>query len=228
MMSIHTKKLAVMRDLGTIVKTTVGEGRYSYEAFTVDTVYDTVRELFVQHGITITPERPKVEYERHETDSGKIATTAHYSKSLTLTDAETDTQDVICFEATARDLSDKAPIQAGQQALKYALVQTFLVSAGEPNPEEPAEPVKKRKGPKDWENEAKILVWETVNEDKDEAAKWFKTALAATEVGKVTTKAGMEKVVRWVQSEFVGVGAAGEAHGDGPQPPDSQPKESLQ
>jgi hypothetical protein len=223
---IHRALLSVADGIGPMNKQEIkGQG---YKAFTIDDIYTRVRPLLVKAGIVVIPKVLHIEYEEGAFKSGTAYTDARVVMSYRFVFVDDGSSETFEMAGEGRDTQDKASNKAAQQAFKFALIQAFQVATGEPDPEEDPgggdEPAAKpkRKGPKDWENEAKILVWETVDEDKDEAAKWFKTALAATEVGKVTTKAGMEKVVRWVQSEFVGVGAAEVAHGDGPQPPEQE------
>ena len=116
----------------------------TYQAFTMDKVYEAVRPLLAAAGIAIFPRPPHVEYVEHARSGGGVQTTARYNGSWMLVHAASGDEVLIGFEASARDTGDKAPIQAGQQALKYAFVQMFQLSAGDPEaearPEEALDP----------------------------------------------------------------------------------------
>jgi hypothetical protein len=123
-----------------VEKETVSAGTGgTYQAFTMDRVYEAVRPLLADAGIAIFPRPPDVTYVEHARQGGGVQTTARYKGSWMLVHGPTGDEVLIGFEASARDTGDKAPIQAGQQALKYALVQLFQISAGDPEAEQPPE-----------------------------------------------------------------------------------------
>ncbi len=121
--------------LGTVEKETVGQGNYSYKAFSVDTIYEAVRPMLAERGVAVFPRPPTVEYVEHTNSEGKVSTTARYNGSWMLVHGESGDEVLIGFEASSRDNGDKAPIMAGQQAFKYAIVQMLQLSAGDPEAE---------------------------------------------------------------------------------------------
>ena len=126
----------IAAELGTVVKERIDAGRGgSYNAFTVDKVYEAVRPMMAARGIAVYPQRPSVTYVEHVRDGGGVLTTAQYSGSWLLVHALSGDEQLIGFQADARDTGDKAPIQAAQQAFKYALVQLFQIGAGDPEAE---------------------------------------------------------------------------------------------
>ena len=225
---IHRALLSVAADIGPMHKQEIkGQG---YQAFTIDDIYTRVRPLFVKAGIVVIPIVLHIEYEEGTFKSGTAYTDARVVMSYQFVFVDDGSSEVYEMAGEGRDTQDKASNKAAQQAFKFALIQAFQIATGEPDPEEdpgkgdvPAP--KKRKGPKDWERDAKILIYEAVGEDKAEAAAWYEQALGVLELEKVTTKASKNLVVDYVLQHFessVGSGAAGEAHGDGPQPPEQE------
>ena len=201
MSSIYEALGNIQRDLGPILKTRIDAGRGgSYQAFSVDDVYKALHPVFAEHGVILAPQAPVVEYvERDRTDQqGRtfgVTIDARVTGRYLLYGPDGSNIEV-GFQAEARDTGDKATIQASQQALKYALVQMFLVAAGDPNPETPPEPATKaRKTGKDYENAAKQHVLELVGGDKVEAAAAWPLVLEAAHVEKVSTKKEYERVV---------------------------------
>lgn len=127
--------------LGTVVKERVDAGRTSYQAFTVDKIYEAVRPMLAERGVAVFPRPPTVDYVEHTNAEGKVSTTARYNGTWLLVHGESGDEVLIGFEASARDNGDKAPIQAGQQAFKYAIVQMLQLGAGDPEAENPPEDV---------------------------------------------------------------------------------------
>ncbi len=125
--------------LGTVEKETVGKGNYSYQAFSVDTIYAAVRPMLAERGVAVFPRPPTVDYVEHTNDEGKVSTTARYNGTWLLVHGQSGDEVLIGFEASSRDNGDKAPIMAGQQALKYAFVQMLQLGAGDPEAEQPPE-----------------------------------------------------------------------------------------
>ena len=182
----------------------------TYKAFTMDKVYEAVRPLLAAAGIAIFPRPPHVEYVEHARQGGGVQTTARYNGSWMLVHGPTGDEVLIGFEASARDTGDKAPIQAGQQALKYALVQLFQLSAGDPEaetpPEEALDPEAVAAQAEDdqrrLENAARLHVFnymagEKVTEDEQRAegqAAW-PLVLEAAGVKEVATEADRDAVI---------------------------------
>lgn len=127
---------AIAAELGTVDKRTIGKGSYSYKAFSVDDVFAAVRPMLAAHAVAVYPQAPIVVYAEHVKDDGKVSTTAQYNGRWLLVHGPSGDEQIIGFEASARDSGDKAPIQAGQQAFKYALVQLFQIGAGDAEAED--------------------------------------------------------------------------------------------
>lgn len=207
MSSIYEALNHVANGLGPILKRRIDAGRGgSYQAFSVDDVYKALHPLFAEHGVIVAPQAPVVEYvERDRTDrDGKtygVTIDARVSGRWLLYGLDGTSLEV-GFTAEARDTGDKATIQASQQAFKYALVQMFLVAAGDPDPETPPEPATPAKSKLSYLNAAKQHVLELVDGDKPEAALAWPLILESAKVDKVTTKKEYEAVLRAANDMF--------------------------
>ncbi len=213
-----------------VEKETVSAGSGgTYKAFTMDKVYEAVRPLLAAAGVAIFPRPPHVEYVEHARSGGGVQTTARYNGSWMLVHAESGDEVLIGFEASARDTGDKAPIQAGQQALKYALVQLFQLSAGDPEAESPPEDAldseavaaQEAEDQRRLENAARshlypLMAGEKITEDqqrKDAEATW-PLVLEAAGVKEIATEADRDKVIA----------AATRLYGPDEDEPGEQPK----
>ena len=198
-------------ELGTVVKEQISAGTGgTYQAFTVDKIYEAVRPMLAARGVAVFPRPPHVEYTEHVSKSGGVQTTARYNGSWMLVHAESGDEALIGFEASARDNGDKAPIQAGQQAFKYALVQMLQLGAGDPEAENPPEDAIDPKvaaeqaadDQRRLENAARVHLYpmmagEKVTEDqqKKEAEAVWPLVLEAAGVKEIATEADRDAVI---------------------------------
>lgn len=197
----------------TVTKDRVDGGGYTYMAFSVDKVYDAVRPLLAAHGIAILPRPPHVTYVEHTKQGGGVQTTAQYSGQWMLIHAASGDEALIGFEASARDSGDKAPIQAGQQALKYALVQLFQIAAGDPEaekvPEDAIDPAVEAENRERLENAARKVVWEFMagekvdgDQQKAEAEAAWPLVLEASGVKEIATEKDRDTVIAAAQKLY--------------------------
>ncbi len=198
-------------ELGTVVKEEVDAGRGgTYQAFTIDRIYEAVRPMLAARGVAVFPRPPHVEYTEHVTSSGAVQTTARYNGSWMLVHAESGDEVLIGFEASARDNGDKAPIQAGQQAFKYAIVQMLQLGAGDPEAERPPEEAldpetvaaQAAEDQRRLENAARAYLFPLMAGDKITEAQQKKDAeatwplvLEAAGVKEIATEADRDKVI---------------------------------
>ncbi len=196
--------------LGTVEKETVGQGNYSYKAFSVDTIYEAVRPMLAERGVAVFPRPPHVEYVEHVSDEGKVSTTARYNGSWMLVHGESGDEVLIGFEASSRDNGDKAPIMAGQQAFKYAIVQMLQLSAGDPEAENRPEDAldaetvaaQAAEDQRRLENAARVhlfgfMAGEKVTDDQqaEQALEVWPLVLEAAGVKEIATEADRDKVI---------------------------------
>ncbi len=198
-------------ELGTVVKEQISAGTGgTYKAFTVDKIYEAVRPMLAVRGVAVFPRPPHVEYIEHVNDRGTVVTTARYNGSWMLVHAESGDEVLIGFEASARDNGDKAPIQAGQQAFKYAIVQMLQLGAGDPEaesrPEEAIDPKVAAEVEQEnrdrLENAARKVVYDfmagekvTKKKQKAEAEAAWPLVLEAAAILEIATEADRDTVI---------------------------------
>lgn len=212
-MSVVQAMTAVARELGPVMKERIDAGRGgSYQAFSIDTVFDALRPLFAKHGVVMVPQEPGVSYvDRDRTnDQGKV-----YGVSV---DARVRAEYVFYgpdgssiragFATEARDTGDKATIQALQQCVKYVLVQTFLIAAGDPTAETPPEAVAapEKLSPeeqiKQYDTDAKRHVTKLMEGDIEEAKKAWEIVLEKADVGEIISAAHRDRVIAAADEMF--------------------------
>lgn len=167
---IHAAMAAVLAALTPIVKQQVSAGRGgSFKAFAIDDLYRTLHPLFADHEIFLLPEVLNVEYTAGEFASGGAYTDAHVKVAYHFMHADGSSVRAV-FQADGRDGQDKATNKAVQQALKYALVQTFLIVTGDTDAD--AAPLAEPRNP-DYTNAVKQAVLEMCEGDVETAKALF-------------------------------------------------------
>lgn len=206
--TIYEAMTAVARDLGPVMKERiefVRQGKKdSYQAFSIDTVFDAIRPLFAKHGIVMVPQEPGVTYMERDrvNDQGKV-----YGITV---DARVRAEYVFYgpdgssiragFATEARDTGDKATIQALQQCVKYVLVQSFQIAAGDPTAEMPPDQrmLNQRSSveqAKQYVTEAKQWITSLMKDDIDEARKAWPVVLEKAGVDEIVTLGDRNKVI---------------------------------
>ena len=169
----------------------------TYKAFTVDRVFAAVKPLLADAGIAVYPQPPIVTYAESARSGGGIMTTAQYHGIWLLVHAKSGDQQLIGFQADARDTGDKAPIQAGQQAFKYALVQLFQIGAGDPEAEQPPEPaIDKEQMVKALTNAGRQHLFDLSDKDKELAQERWPLVLTKAGLSEVTTLEERDLVIQ--------------------------------
>ena len=133
-MNIYQKIAEVQKECSYVKKdASVKAGGQSYRAVTHDAVLERVRDSVINHGILIIPsQNDKGVCIDGVTKSGtaKIRFEATYTIEFINID---DPQDkaVMCIEAHAEDMNDKAPGKGISYASKTAMLKMFLIKTGE-------------------------------------------------------------------------------------------------
>ncbi len=213
--TIFEAMTAVARDLGPVMKERIDAGRGgSYMAFSIDTVFDAIRPLFARHGVVMVPQEPGITYvERPRVNAkGEV-----YGVTV---DARARAEYIFYgpdgssirggFGAESRDPGDKSGIQVLQQCIKYTLIQTFQIAAGDPTAETPPEDtIPAETPPEDTipadvspEERVRILtlgaqhhVTQLVGGDKDEAKKAWPIVLEKAGITEITSEQDRDKVI---------------------------------
>ena len=124
--------LAVAADVQPMDKERVGDMKY--KAYTIDTVYSTLRPLLAKHGVIAIPRTTSVEYVMTQRQDKSPAIDARVEIEYTF-HASDGSSVAMQFASEGRDFGDKATNKAVQQAYKYGLIQMFMISTGEIDPD---------------------------------------------------------------------------------------------
>jgi hypothetical protein len=145
-MEIYKKIPAIMRDVPVITKdrkTTYGD---TYKFRGIDDTYNALHDVFAKHGVFYMPELINASREERQSKKGGLLIWSILDMKYTFF-AE-DGSSVSCIvRGEAMDSSDKATNKAMSIALKYALMEIFLIPTDDhkdPENDNP-EPVKTTK-----------------------------------------------------------------------------------
>ncbi len=108
----------------------------TFTAFNVDDIYSAVRVLLTTHRLTVVPRIVSVDYADGTYDSGKAFVDARVVVAYDVVHAEDASSFTMVGAAEGRDNQDKGTNKALQQALKYVLIQSLMISTGEPDAED--------------------------------------------------------------------------------------------
>jgi hypothetical protein len=136
---IFTAMANILKDVETIGKDRKADmgnaGKYNFRG--IDDMYNSLHDTFAKHEVFIIPEILKSDLQTQEKEStynGQTKKSLQYSVLLTIkfTFYTTDGSSVSAVGiGHALDTSDKATNKAQSSALKYALMQTFLIPTEE-------------------------------------------------------------------------------------------------
>lgn len=130
---VHLAIHNILRDMPDIERRRV----QTFKAFNVDDVYATLRPLMVRHGLILLPVAQSAVYDKGTFAKGTEFVDSRVHMTYDLIAVADGTRERIGFMAEGRDTQDKATNKAAQQALKYALIQMFLINTGEDAEEDP-------------------------------------------------------------------------------------------
>ncbi len=123
---------AVRHNLPVIARRAV----QTFTAFNVDDIYTEVRVLLAAHKLSLIPRLLSVDYAAGTYDSGKSFIDARVVVAYDVVHAEDASSFTMVGAAEGRDSQDKGTNKALQQALKYCLIQSLMISTGEPDAED--------------------------------------------------------------------------------------------
>ncbi len=177
----------------------------TFTAFNVDDIYSAVRVLMHKHDLALVPRVVGVEYAGGTYDSGKEYVDARVTMAYDVVHAEDASSFTMVFAAEGRDSQDKGTNKAAQQALKYALIQSLMISTGEPDAEDDpgkgAEPVNEEAAERirmrsQLTNAARAVVFKLAGDDQDAATlRWPLVLERAGVVLPITTEEQRDAVI---------------------------------
>lgn len=132
-LTIHELMPKVMQSIGVIGKDRTNEAqRFQFRG--IDDVMTAVQPALLEHGVYYVPEVVASEHERYQTKNGTAMRSATITVRYTFYGPSGDSVIAIGI-GEAADAGDKATSKALAMALKYALLQTFCVPTGDPDPD---------------------------------------------------------------------------------------------
>lgn len=134
---LYQKMAAVMGKCGYIKK----RGRNTVQGYDYVMAADIAGEmgsLLAEHGLAFAPVEQEWDWDTRESSRGGALFVCKLHVKYSLLDTETGQSIIIPSFGEGMDSGDKAAYKAMTGALKYALIQTFLIAAGD-DPEEETE-----------------------------------------------------------------------------------------
>lgn len=118
--------LAVVMGKITAIEKAAKNISSGYSARSIDDVLDTLHPLLAGVGLVVLTEVMHAEYDTYKNAKGTLLTNCRLRVAFHFTAAD-GTQATIVMQGEARDSADKATNKAVTGALKYGLLNTFLV-----------------------------------------------------------------------------------------------------
>jgi hypothetical protein len=139
-LNLRQKLAEVRRRIGYIQKRGFNE-RNNYSYVTAADLAGAVGDILAELGVVIVPSLESIAYETGRNGGTEFARSAQVVMSYTFTDVDTGEAITAKVAGQGLDSGDKAPYKAMTGALKYALLQSFLLATGDdPEDERVAHP----------------------------------------------------------------------------------------
>lgn len=123
---IYQKMANVYKEVDAIAKTKSNTGELKYPFRGIDDVYNTLHKVFAKEGIFLVPETVSSGVEPFTSKSGSAG--FHVISRIKFTFYAEDGSNVSAIaEGEAIDYGDKATSKSQSMAIKYALLQTFMI-----------------------------------------------------------------------------------------------------
>jgi hypothetical protein len=133
-LNLRQKLAEVRRRIGYVQKRGFNE-RNNYSYVTAADLAGSVGDILAELGVVIIPYLESIIYEPARNIGPEAARTAQVVMAYTFIDVETGEELTAKVAGQGLDAGDKAPYKAMTGALKYALLQSFLLATGD-DPEE--------------------------------------------------------------------------------------------
>jgi len=133
-LNLRQKLAEVRRRIGYIQKRGFNE-RNNYSYVTAADLAGAVGDILAELGVVIIPSLESIVYEPGRNAGSEVSRAAQVVMAYTFTDVDTGEAITAKVAGQGLDSGDKAPYKAMTGALKYALLQSFLLATGD-DPEE--------------------------------------------------------------------------------------------
>ena len=128
-LNLRQKLVEVRRRIGYVQKRGHNE-RFNYSYVTAADIAGSVGDLLAELGVVVIPSLEEISYES-TTGRGGATPMARVIMAYTFSDVDTGEEVIATAAGQGLDAGDKAPYKAMTGALKYALLQTFLLATGD-------------------------------------------------------------------------------------------------
>lgn len=144
--SLADAVLAVMTEVGYVLKTKPKDGGISYSFASEAGVIDALRDSMVRHRLVMIPTKTTLMASADYTSKtgGHMARTL-IERTWILRHADSKEEIQVSAIGDGADMGDKGGYKAMTGALKYALRQTFLIKTGDDPDEVPSEAMQRKK-----------------------------------------------------------------------------------
>jgi hypothetical protein len=132
-LNLRQKLAEVRRRIGYIQKRGHNE-RFNYSYVTAADIAGSIGDILVELGVVVIPSLENITYESTAT-RGETTRMARVVMAYTFADVDSGEEIIAKVAGQGLDTGDKAPYKAMTGALKYALLQSFLLATGD-DPEE--------------------------------------------------------------------------------------------
>lgn len=135
-MTLRRKLGEVRRRIGYIQKRGYNE-RHNYNYVAAADIAGTIGDILAELGVVVIPRLESITYEPHT--PGRPERVARVIMAYTFTDEDSGEEITARVAGEGLDVSDKATYKAMTGALKYALLQSFLLATGDDPEDERAD-----------------------------------------------------------------------------------------
>jgi hypothetical protein len=129
-LTLRQKLALVRRRLGYIQKRGLNEV-HSYRYVTAADIAGAVGDILAELGVVVLPRLESISHEPARNGRSEAEHLARVVMAYTFTDVDTAEEITVKVAGEGLDAGDKAPYKAMTGALKYALLQSFLLATGD-------------------------------------------------------------------------------------------------
>ena len=129
-LNLRQKLAEVRRRIGYIQKRGHNE-RFNYRYVTAADIAGAVGDILAQLGVVVIPSLESIAYEPAKISGAPVERFARVVMAYTFADVDTTEAVTVKVPGEGLDVGDKAPYKAMTGALKYALLQSFLLASGD-------------------------------------------------------------------------------------------------
>jgi len=154
------QKLAVVRRRIAYVQKRGHNQRHNYRYVTAADIAGAVGDILAELGVVVVPRLESISHEAVRPSAGGTEHATHVVMSYSFLDVDTAEEITVKTAGEGLDSGDKAPYKAMTGALKYALLQSFLLATGDDPEEERSSPADHSSTPPERRSERVITAEE--------------------------------------------------------------------